>query len=99
MRIDMMPVVKARELELAVMEKYEIEDFEIRTLFWEGDFMNDCYKNLYFADDEEISYECDGVIYEVDKDEKKEIELRNKIYKFLRKMFPTYESILVDVSW
>ena len=92
MRIDMMPVVNARELELAVMEKYEIEDFEIRTLFWEGDFMNDCYKNLYFADDEETSYE-------EDEDEKEKIELRNKIYKFLRKMFPTYESILVDVSW
>ena len=92
-------VVDATDLEEAVTEAYEIESFELCTLFWEGGFMNDCYKNLYFADDEKTSWTYEGKTYECGEYEKERIELRNKVRQFLRAMFPHADKVLVDVSW
>lgn len=47
-----MIVVDADDLQREVEMRFGKEIPDIRQLFWEGDFMNDCYKHLYFEEDD-----------------------------------------------
>jgi hypothetical protein len=76
-----------------VNAKYDVEIEYIANLFWEGDFMNYCYKSLWI--EEEADEEFNG--YEWENEE--EIKLRNLVRKYLRDCFPGVDHILVDVSW
>lgn len=76
-----------------VNAKYGVEIEYIANLFWEGDFMNDCYKSLWI--EEEADEEFKG--YEWENEE--EIKHRNLVRKYLRECFPGTERVLVDVSW
>lgn len=76
----------------------------IAQLFWESDFINDCYKRLYFKDgeyperDEITEYQAKNCSDE----ELAEIEAANRIRDFLFTYIPedySYDYILVDVSW
>lgn len=76
----------------------------ITQLFWEGDFMNDCYKCLWFRDgeypvcDEITEYQAKNCSAE----ELAEFESANRIRDFLFTYLPEdypYDYILVDVSW
>jgi hypothetical protein len=64
----------------------------IANLFFEGDFMNDCYKSLWIDEeaDENRGYACE------DEDN---FKLRNLVRAHLRQCFPNTERIIVDVSW
>lgn len=83
---ELIPTVQLPDIEDA-LEQNGIEIDDLRNFFWPEDFMNDCYKSVYFAKD--IS--PDWGIYNY--------ELMNKVYGILRKAFPGYSVILVDVSW
>jgi hypothetical protein len=89
---------KAYDLEKAIEARYNLpqHSVEIRSLFFEGDYMNDSYKALYFGDDQVEDYkrEC----------------LRTKdddtmtcilVCMYLRECFPdpAIDTVLVDVSW
>lgn len=76
----------------------------ISQLFWEGDFMNDCYKRLYFKDGE--CPDCNEITeYQAENfscEELAELESANRIKAFLFTYLPEdypYDYILVDVSW
>ena len=79
------------DLEDEICESYDVEPFEARNLFWEGDYNNDSAKVLYFDSDEEYN----GYSWENEE----EIKLRNLIYAHLRKLFPNTNKVLVDVTW
>ena len=62
----------------------------IATLFWEGDFMNDCYKALSLRDWGEEDLE------ELDEDE----IYRKNVINFLKTLVPpSCDEVLIDVSW
>ena len=87
-----MIVVEDSTITEEVNDTYGTEIESIATLFFEGDFMNDCYKSLYIDEeaDENRSY-C----YE----DENNFKLRNIVRAHLRQCFPNTERILVDVSW
>lgn len=87
-----MIVVEDSAITEEVNNTYNIDIESIAHLFFEGDFMNDCYKSLYIDEeaDENRSY-C----YE----DKNNFKLRNIVRAHLRQCFPNTERILVDVSW
>ena len=74
----------------------------IAPLFWEGDFMNDSFKTLWFRDGDHPSLEEIYEDCEYDEEELEQIKLRNTVTSFLDDYIPEdyhYEYILVDVSW
>ena len=93
MKYDLVPVVKARDLEALLSEKANINVDEIRSLLFYDEYVNDSYKNLYFADDES----ADG--WDPTPAQIKEMKARNALFALLREEFPDREDILVDVSW
>lgn len=56
-----MIVVDADNLQREVEMRFGVDIGEIRQLFWEGDFMNDCYKYLSFEEDDEDDWMRDLV--------------------------------------
>ena len=83
-------VVTASDIEEEVVSVYGVERPELAQLFWEGDFMNDCYKSLWIdeeADDDD------------DYGDEEDIEMRKLIRQHLRQCFPGVDHVLVDVSW
>lgn len=75
-------VVEARDIE-DLFEKEYGYTINLAQLFWEGDYMNDCYKSLYISpyDDEYENNDC------------------NKVIQLLKNYGITDDQILVDVSW
>lgn len=73
----------------------------IAQLFWEGDFMNDCYKRLCFKDGDYP--DCNEITeYQAENCFAEELEAANRIKAFLFTYLPEdypYDYILVDVSW
>jgi hypothetical protein len=70
----------------------------IATLFWEGDFMNDCYKALPLEADwsEEHLDELD----EYDDECKINAIYRKNVKNFLKTLVPpSCDEVLIDVSW
>ena len=94
-------VVSVDDLETFLKEKgYEIE--EARSFFWPGDFMNDCYKDLYL-DNQEEEYQVDEdtleyMTLEEIEEENAEIRLTNAVLSILKEELGV-DRILVDVSW
>lgn len=88
-----MIVVADGDIVEEVNAKYGVEIEYIANLFWEGDFMNDCYKSLWI--EEEADEEFNGHEWENEE----EIKHRNLVRKHLRECFPGAERVLVDVSW
>lgn len=86
-------VVDYGTIEEAVCGKYGIKPFDLCPLFWEGEFVNDSYKRLYFGD--ECVEKYDGYYWQNEE----EINLRNLVRQFLRDQFPAFDYILVDTSW
>lgn len=82
-------VVTASDIEEEVVSVYGVERPELAHLFWDGDFMNDCYKSLW------IGEEADKCDYGDEED----IEMRRLIRQHLRQCFPGEDHVLVDVSW
>lgn len=93
MKYNLVPVVRARDLEVLLSEKANIDVCEIRSLLFYDDYVNDSYKSLYFADDES----ADG--WEPTPTQIEEMKARNALFALLREEFPDREDILVDVSW
>ena len=96
MKVKMMPVVTARELENAVNLQYgegTIED--IKSLLFCDGYTNDCYKSLCFKEEWDDHYdpECD------DPEDEEPMRLRNLVTGYLRDVFTDIDTILVDVSW
>lgn len=96
LNIKMRPVVNVSNLSAVLQNnipEYCEEYDELRTLFWPEDFMNDCYKTLYFDDDYDVSENYEG-------EERRRVEAMNKAFEYLRNYFGSnVDSILVDVSW
>lgn len=84
-------VVEACDLEEAVSTRYGIEINEIRSLLFNDDYMNDCFKTYYFGEDDEYK----GYSWQNEED----IKTKNLINQFLRETFPNETEILIDVSW
>ena len=93
MKYDLVPVVRARDLEVLLSEKANIDVCEIRSLLFYDGYVNDSYKSLYFADDES----ADG--WKPTPTQIEEMKTRNALFALLREEFPDREDILVDVSW
>ena len=89
---------KAYDLEQAIEVRYNLPEHsvEIRSLFFEGDYMNDSYKELYFGDDQLEDYKCECMENEDD-----DTMTRILVCMYLRECFPdpTIDTILVNVSW
>ena len=93
MKYNLVPVVRARDLEVLLSEKANIDVDEICSLLFYDEYINDSYKRLYFADDET----ADG--WEPTPTQLEEMKVRNALFSLLREEFPDRENILVDVSW
>lgn len=89
---------KAFDLEQAIEVRYNLpaHSVDIRNLFFACDYMNDCYKVLYFSDVQLEVYKCDCMETEDD-----DTMTRILVCMYLREGFPdpAIDSILVDVSW
>lgn len=89
---------KAYDLEQAVEAHFHLPEHsvEIRRLFFENDYMNDSYKELYFGDDQVEGYKCEYMRTEDDN-----TMTRILVCQYLRECFPNpaIDTILVDISW
>ena len=95
-------VIEDYELTNAVNDFYGTEIEFVANLFWEGDFMNDCFKKLYFRDGNRPDYieRYEGRSYS--DEELKEMRFQNEVIGFLDELIPKdypYNYVLVDVSW
>ena len=85
-RYELIPTLQIDDLEEALEAKGIELSQDLRNLFWPEDYINDCYKSLYYADDADLKWDDNA-------------EVKNRIYKALREYLPNYKGILVDVSW
>ena len=93
MKYKMMPVIKDTEIEKAVKLQYG-EDIELAPLMWPGDYMNDCFKELFFGEDEIAEYR------DFSEDYGEKIARHHLlVFSILKDVFPDHDSVLVDVSW
>lgn len=83
-KYELRPVMNIDDLEDAISINYGVR-YDLRQLFFEGDFMNDCFKSLYFGED-------------VDEDWSDNYMQMNVVFSYLRDTVPDYNSILLDVS-
>ena len=101
LKVKMCPVVSISDLQKAIEEETGEEFDDLTNLLFYEDYMNDCYKRLYFADDpwsyEEKPDDYDDVEWEEACERARKLNL---VYGYLRNIFGKfYDSILVDVSW
>lgn len=93
--------IEAGILEKAMKELFGIHIDDLANLFWEGNYANDCYKQLYFKDGQ-FPWQED-IIYEWETEqEKEESKSRNVVRRFLYDYLPedySYDYILVDITW
>ena len=88
----MFPVIDVSDLEDAIRIQFGVDvDGEMRNILFGDEYVNDCYKSYYFADDEEYV----GDVYQNEE----EIRIRNLVNAYLRDILPDYERVLVDVTW
>ena len=95
-------IIEDYELTNAVNDFYGTEIEFIANLFWEGDFVNDSFKKLYFRNGNRPDYieRYEGRSYS--DEELKEMRFQNEVIGFLDELIPKdypYNYILVDVSW
>ena len=87
---EMKPVIDIGVLEEEIYTQFDV-DCDLRSTLFCDDYMNDCYKSYYFADDDE--YEG----YSWQNEER--IRIRNLVNAYLRDILPGHDSVLIDVSW
>lgn len=87
---EMRPVIEIGVLEEAIYTQFNVDD-DLRSILFYDDYMNDCYKSYYFADDKEYKG------YSWQNEER--IRMRNLVNAYLRVILPGHDSILIDVSW
>lgn len=86
MNYELRPVMDIDHLEEAIHVQYGV-NWDLRTLLFDNDFVNDCFKSIYFREDvDELTW---GNNYQ-------EV---NTVFGFLRDILPGYDSIVLDVSW
>lgn len=91
MKVIMMPVIGASELESAVNTQFGVNIEDIATLLFGDGYINDVYKSFYFCGKEAYN----GFPWENEKD----IRHRNLVRAYLQDIIPDYNSVLIDVSW
>ena len=88
----MYPVIEVGILEDEIKAQFNIDvEGELRNILFYEDYMNDCYKSYYFADDEEYT----GKSWQNEEN----IRIRNLVNAYLRDILPGHERVLIDVSW
>ena len=88
----MCPVIEIGVLEDEIKAQFDVDvEGELRNILFYEDYMNDCYKSYYFADDEEYT----GKSWQNEE----RIRVRNLINAYLRDILPDHERVLIDVSW
>lgn len=89
---EMYPVIDVYDLEDELKTQFGVDvEGELRDILFYEDYMNDCYKSYYFADDEEYT----GKSWQNEE----RIRIRNLVNAYLRDILPNYERVLIDVSW
>lgn len=89
---EMRPVIEIYVLEDELKTQFGVDiEGELRNILFYEDYMNDCYKSYYFADDEEYT----GKSWQNEE----RIRVRNLVNAYLRDILPGYERVLIDVSW
>lgn len=88
----MKPVTEISVLENEIRTQFNVNiEEDLGFILFGDDYMNDCYKRYYFADDEEYKgYSWENEEY---------IRIRNLVNAYLRDILPEHNSILIDVSW
>ena len=88
----MYPVIDVTDLEDAIRIQFGVDvEGEMRNILFDDDYMNDCYKSYFFADDEEYT----GASWQNEE----HIRIRNLVNAYLRDILPDYERVLIDVTW
>lgn len=87
---EMRPVIEIGVLEEAIYTQFNV-DYDLRSILFYDDYMNDCYKSYYFADDEEYK--------DYSWQDEDRIRMRNLVNAYLRDILPGHDSVLIDVSW
>ena len=88
----MCPVIEIGVLEDEIKAQFDVDvEGELRNILFYEDYMNDCYKSYYFADDEEYT----GKSWQNEE----RIRVRNLVNAYLRDILPGHERVLIDVSW
>lgn len=88
----MCPVIEVYVLEDELKTQFGVDvEGELRNILFYEDYMNDCYKSYYFADDEEYT----GKSWQNEE----RIRIRNLVNAYLRDILPDHERVLIDVSW
>ena len=89
---EMRPVIEIYVLEDELKTRFGVDvEGELRNILFYEDYMNDCYKSYYFADDEEYT----GKSWQNEE----RIRVRNLVNAYLRDILPGHERVLIDVSW
>ena len=89
---EMKPVIEIGVLEDEIKTQFNVEvRSELSSILFGTDFMNDCYKSYYYADDEEYT----GKFWQ----DEEQIRIRNLVNAYLRDILPDYDCVLIDVSW
>ena len=89
---EMRPVIEIYVLEDELKTRFGVDvEGELRNIHFYEDYMNDCYKSYYFADDEEYT----GKSWQNEE----RIRVRNLVNAYLRDILPGHERVLIDVSW
>ena len=89
---EMRPVIEIYVLEDELKTRFGVDvEGELRNILFYEDYMNDCYKSYYFADDEEYT----GKSWQNEE----RIRVRNLVNAYLRDILPGHDSVLIDVSW
>ena len=88
---EMRPVIEIYVLEDELKTQFGVDvEGELRNILFYEDYMNDCYKSYYFADDEEYT----GKSWQNEE----RIRVRNLVNAYLRDILPGHERVLIDVS-
>ena len=88
----MCPVIEIYILEEELKTQFGVDvEGELRNILFYEDYMNDCYKSYYFADDEEYT----GKSWQNEE----RICIRNLVNAYLRDILPEHERVLIDVTW
>lgn len=88
----MYPVIDVTDLEDAIRIQFGVDvEGEMRNILFCDDYMNDCYKSYYFAEDEVYEYPA--------WQNEEHIRIRNLVNAYLRDILPGYERVLIDVTW
>ena len=91
MKVIMMPVIGASELESAVNIQFGVNIEDITSLLFGDCFINDSYKSFYYRENETYN----GFPWENEED----IRHRNLVRAYLQDTIPDYDRVLIYVSW